>query len=116
MRGTRVRVAATVSLLLLPPVLLAAAGAQQPAAAPTFRSGTQIVEVDVRVLQNGRFVTDLTASDFRISENGVSQQVLSAVLIRPSDTASAAGNERAIATSAGPSHEAAFPQVWFFVF
>ena len=47
----------------------------------TFRSGAQIVQVDVRVFKDGRFVSDLTPADFEILENGVSQNIQSVVLI-----------------------------------
>ena len=48
----------------------------------TFRSGAQIVEVDVRVLgKDGRFVMDLGLHDFAISEDGVPQKIQSLTLI-----------------------------------
>ena len=41
---------------------------------PTFRSGVQLIEVDVRVFDRyGRFVTDLTKDDFEVLENGRAQ-------------------------------------------
>src|SRR3954471_20341671 len=61
--------------------LLLGAGQQAPPAQPTFRSGAQVVEVDVRVLKDGRFVSDLTTADFQITEDGVPQPVQSLVLI-----------------------------------
>lgn len=46
------------------------------AGAPVFRGRTTVVPVDVRVTdRNGRPVTDLTADDFAIFENGVRQTV-----------------------------------------
>jgi VWFA-related protein len=43
---------------------------------PTFRSGTQVIEIDVRVFsKDGRFVTDLTRDDFEILEDGAPQQL-----------------------------------------
>lgn len=46
---------------------------QQP---PTFQSGTQTVEVDVRVLdRSGRFITTLAKEDFQILEDGAPQQI-----------------------------------------
>ncbi len=54
--------------------------AQQPPSAapqnPTFRSGTTIVPVDVRVLdKHGRPVTDLKREDFTVLEDNVAQEV-----------------------------------------
>jgi hypothetical protein len=50
----------------------AAAGSAVGAATqeqPTFRSGVQVVEVDVRVFDtDGRFVADLTKDDFEVLE------------------------------------------------
>ena len=41
-----------------------------------FRGGTTVIPVDVRVLdRNGKAVTDLTAADFTVFENGKPQQV-----------------------------------------
>src|SRR5436190_19586273 len=71
--------------LLLITALLTAASSQQappPAAPQTFRSGAQIVEVDVRVIgKDGKFVTDLGPGDFEISEDGVPQKIQSVVLV-----------------------------------
>ena len=42
----------------------------------TFRGGTTVVPIDVRVLdKQGRPVTDLTAADFKIEENGAPQEI-----------------------------------------
>src|SRR5215510_11719280 len=59
----------------------AAGSRQQPPPPQTFRSGAQIVQVDVRVHKDGKFVTDLGAADFEIKEDGVPQKVVSLVLI-----------------------------------
>jgi VWFA-related protein len=63
--------------LLLAAVLathVAAAAAQQVPG--TFRSTVTLVPVDVRVLdRNGKPVTDLTARDFTLLEDGVSQEI-----------------------------------------
>src|SRR6187401_1493859 len=71
--------------LVLLAALLTAASPQQvspPGAPQTFRSGAQIVEVDVRVLgKDGKFVTDLGLPDFEITEDGVPQKIQSVVLI-----------------------------------
>jgi VWFA-related protein len=46
---------------------------QQP---PTFRSGTLIVPLDVRVTdRNGKPITDLTAADFTVTEDRVPQRI-----------------------------------------
>jgi len=53
-------------------VALALAGQQQP----TFKTGTELVRVDVTVLdRNGRPVPDLTADDFVVMEDGVPQRI-----------------------------------------
>ena len=72
--------------LLLLTTLLTFGGLQQPPAPPPaqpFRSGTQIVEVDVRVLgKDGRFVTDLVPADFEIAEEGVRRKSGPVILIK----------------------------------
>jgi VWFA-related protein len=70
-RSRRVLAAALVAA-----VLPGAAGtAQEPR--PTFRSGRDLVSVDVVVRdRNGEIVRDLTAADFEIREDGRVQQVL----------------------------------------
>jgi len=43
---------------------------------PTFRAGTNVVRVDVTVLdKSGRPLTDLTRDDFTVAEDGVRQTV-----------------------------------------
>ena len=50
--------------------------AQQPQAPPAFRANVLLVPVDVRVVDgDGNPVTDLTAADFTLFENGVRQQI-----------------------------------------
>ncbi|MEX2273609.1 MAG: VWA domain-containing protein [Vicinamibacterales bacterium] len=46
-----------------------------PARAQVFRSGIDLVSVDVSVKSGNRVVTGLTAADFRLYDNGVLQQV-----------------------------------------
>src|SRR5260221_5852615 len=84
--------------LLLLVTLLTAANSQQspppagppPAAPQTFRSGAQVVQVDVRVIgKDGKFVTDLGLRDFEITEDGVPQKIQSVVLIGPDAAPSA---------------------------
>lgn len=62
--------------------LIAALVAAQAAAAPqtTFRSGVELVELDVSVTKGGAPVAGLTAKDFALTDNGVAQQVDSVTL------------------------------------
>jgi VWFA-related protein len=54
---------------------VAAVAAQQPPS--TFRTGVTLIPVDVRVVdRNGRPITDLTAGDFTILEDGVPQEIV----------------------------------------
>src|SRR5699024_8328556 len=47
-----------------------------PGTPQTFRAGTVLVPLDVRVLDNkGAPITDLTAADFIVTENGVPQRI-----------------------------------------
>src|SRR3954468_19239417 len=98
--------------MLLAALLLIAS--QQPAApAPQpFKSGTQIVEVDVRVIKDGHFVTGLEPADFEVTEDGVAQKVEAAVLIAGAPAAATPSPGPAAATTASLAH----PQVWLFVF
>ena len=116
---------------LLPALLLASLAARPPLQAPadtqTFRSGTQIVEVDVRVLgKDGRFVTGLGLADFEITEDGVPQKLQSIVLIGAGAAPSAplAPSAPAPLAPLAPSAPLAPlapspprpPQIWLFVF
>ncbi len=98
---------------------LEAAGRQQPVAPPqTFRSGAQVVQVDVRVLKDGRFVTDLGASDFTIREDGVAQKVESVALVRGAPSAPSAPLAPPAPAPSAPLALSApsAPSVWVFVF
>ncbi len=56
-------------------------GQQQPP--PTFRAGVRLVRVDVSVFsKNDQPVSDLTAADFEVSEDGVPQKVETAQFVR----------------------------------
>jgi uncharacterized protein YegL len=65
-------------------VLSAFAAAQQSAALPqtTFRSGIELVAIDVSVTRNGQPVPNLTARDFVLTDNGAAQEVESVMLDR----------------------------------
>jgi VWFA-related protein len=60
---------------------IAAAAAAQPPPTP-FRSGIEIVELDVSVTRGGSPVQGLTARDFVLTDNGVAQTVDSVTLDR----------------------------------
>ena len=47
---------------------------------PVFRTGVEIVELDVSVTRGGQPVTGLTARDFALTDNGVAQQIDSVTL------------------------------------
>jgi VWFA-related protein len=108
---------------LLLAVVVAQSAAQPPAQDQTqpFRAGVQAVEVDVRVIaKDGQFVTDLTADDFQLAEDGVPQRILSAVLVTsapsaPASTAPPAPPAPALSAPFAPSAPSA-PSVWVFVF
>ena len=63
-------------------VIIAALLAAQIASAPqtTFRSGVEVVELDVSVTRGGAPVAGLTARDFTLADNGVAQEVQSVTL------------------------------------
>src|SRR5574338_423426 len=79
-------IVAAVLLLLSGTAAQQQAPAQPPAGQqqPTFQSGTQVVQVDVRVFgKDGRFVTDLKPEDFEVKEDGVPQPINALTLIEP---------------------------------
>jgi Ca-activated chloride channel homolog len=49
--------------------------AQQPASQPSFRSGIELVSLNVTVMEGTRYVTDLDQKDFNVFEDGVKQDV-----------------------------------------
>ncbi len=55
--------------------MLAASAVAFGAQVPSFRSGTEVVLVDVFVSDDGRPVTGLTSGDFELRENGVVQRI-----------------------------------------
>src|SRR5512138_3581777 len=91
---------------------LHAAKPQQAVPTQTFRSGTQIVQVDVRVIKDGRFVTGLGPADFTIREDGLAQKIESVVLVG----APAAPAPSSPLASAPSGHAASptAPPIWIF--
>ena len=63
-------------LLLLTAIVAGAVGSE--AQQPVFRARTELVRLDVLVTANGAPVTGLTAADFEVRDNGVSQRVTAA--------------------------------------
>ena len=103
--------------------MLAAPAAQEPPqqSPPTFASGTQIVQVDVRIFdKDGHFVTDLKPEDFTIKEDGVAQKVVSLTLVGAAGAAPLAPlaplAPAPLAPSAPLAPLAPAPAVWLFVF
>lgn len=88
----------------------------QPAP-PTFQSGVQLVEVDVRVFdKDGRFVADLTRGDFELVEGGAPQTIDAMHLVGAGPAATPgppAGLPPARHTT---SSVPAAPQTWIFLF
>ena len=64
-------------------IMAAALWFASPQAAPdpqVFRSGVEVVELDVSVMRGGVPVAGLTARDFALTDNGVAQDVESVML------------------------------------
>ena len=64
--------------ILLTLALVSLIGVQDPPqkTGQTFRSGTDLVEVDVRVIdKDGHFVTGLSPDDFTLEEDGAAQKI-----------------------------------------
>jgi VWFA-related protein len=104
-------------------IFAAAAVAAQTPATPqpppqTFRSAAEIVEVDVRVFKDGRFVTDLGPDDFEITEDGVAQKIRSVVLIGAASAApvTSSASDPSGAPTAPAASPSMPPAVWLFVF
>lgn len=100
--------------LLVASLLIAAGQTAQPPAPQTFRSATQLVEVDVRVFQGERFVGDLKPAEFELTEDGVPQQIRSVLRISampsPPEGSTPAASPGALASPGAPA------QVWIFIF
>ena len=54
---------------------IVAAAQQAPATQPSFRSGVELVSLNVTVMEGTRYVTDLDQKDFNVFEDGVKQEV-----------------------------------------
>jgi VWFA-related protein len=101
--------------------VLVAQQAPAPQQPPTFASGTQVVQVDVRVFdKSGHFVTDLQPGDFEIKEDGVTQPIVTLTLVRTGTTAPFAPSSplapAPVAPSAPVAPLAPSPATWLFVF
>ena len=80
---------------------------------PTFQSGVQLVEVDVRVFdREGGFVTGLTRDDFEILENGEPQAVDALHYVHATPPAPSRAGPSAGPVPAPPLA----PQTWIFLF
>lgn len=94
--------------------------APQEPQAPTFRSGVQLVEVDVRVFdKGGRFVADLTRDDFELVENGAPQKVDAMFLVGAGQPSAPATADATALPPSAPGSSApapAAPQTWIFHF
>ncbi len=86
---------------------------QQPP--PAFKSGVQLVEVDVRVFdKDGRFIADLAREDFELVEEGAAQKIDAMYLVgagRPG-----AATPGSVASLPGTTSSPASPQTWIFFF
>jgi VWFA-related protein len=107
------------SLALAVLVLAEPAARQQPP--PTFRSGVQLIEVDVRVFdKNGNFVADLTRDDFEVLEDGTPQR-LDAMYLVMGPGAGAPGTPVPPTVPGAPENARVTPapvapQTWIFFF
>lgn len=89
-----------------------AAQAPPPVEQPVFRSGVQLVEVDVRVFDaQGRFVPDLTRDEFELIESGL-PQTIDAVHVFGVETPLPAPALDSPSLAAAPEPR----QTWVFVF
>jgi VWFA-related protein len=101
--GLLLAVTAAVGVAAQPPAATPPAATQPPVqtpGTPVFRSGVDLVELDLRVVDGrGAPVTDLTAADVEVRENGVLQRVedlmrVSLPLPPPASTRPPAGDAR----------------------
>jgi VWFA-related protein len=83
--GTPAARARAVACLVLG-AAVAMRGAQEPTQQPSFRSGVDVIQLDVSVLDKARHpVPGLTAADFTVLENGKPQRLVSVASVNASD-------------------------------
>nr|AGD93290.1 hypothetical protein orf512 [uncultured bacterium]AGD93323.1 hypothetical protein orf512 [uncultured bacterium] len=102
-------------MLLLGAATVSAAGQtpEAPKQAPTFRSGLDVIAVDVQVIdRSGAPVAGLGPEKFTVTINGRPRRVLSAELVESRSATSMTAVERAAAT-AGPPVVPTLPRVVF---
>ena len=102
-----------IGVMMLGTATLCGAGqqSQSPQKPPTFRSGLDVIAVDVQVVdRNGEPVPGLGPDKFDVTINGRRRRVLSAELIESRSAASLTPEERAAAT-AGPPVRPTLPRV-----
>ena len=100
-------------------VLLLGAGLTAQSQQPTFRTGVQLIEVDVRVFdKDGRFVPDLTKEDFEILEQGTSQTIDAMFLVADQTGARSGPGRGQVGAASGPGRgqTPSAPQIWIFLF
>ena len=99
-------------------LVLALPAAQQPAQQPTFKSATQVVELDVRVFdKDGKFLTGLTPADFEVIEDGAAQKVQTFFFVDDPGRASGATPAASASAASSPTTSAPRPrQTWIFFF
>ncbi len=118
-RRWRPGILALSAFLLAAGAAAAARNGGQQTQQPTFRSGVQVVEVDVRVFdRDGRFVDDLGRDDFEVLENGAAQPLQTLYLV---GAAGVSAVDRASSTTleAGETSRTAAEsarQTWIFFF
>lgn len=91
--------------------------AQQSSPPQPFRTATELVEVDVRVLdRDGRFVTTLTADDFELMENGAPRPIDVLYLVSGGNAVVVSSPSAADSTASNVPHTGVSHQTWIFVF
>jgi VWFA-related protein len=93
--------------------------AQQAASPPQppFRTGTQAVEVDVRVFdKDGRFVSDLTRDDFDVREDDAAQSIDTLTLVGTPPIGALAPSAASTSSTSSPPSAPSSRRVWLFVF
>lgn len=102
-----------------PPVSTPPAPTQPPApipGGPLFRSGVDLVELDLRVVDGrGAPITDLTAADLEVRENGVPQRIADLMRVSLPLPAPAPTARRAVAEDVAANYGAADARVYVFV-